>query len=84
MLIILCGILVESEIDLFDELFGVVVGLFGFFGYDMIWLVEYLLNVNFDLIGLLDVVLMCLIVVVVLDGVKGDVILIVFVWVGGD
>jgi anthranilate synthase component 1 len=78
------GILAESEIDLPDELPGAAAGLFGFLGYDMIRLVEHLPNVNPDPIGLPDAVLMRPTVVAVLDGVKGDVILIAPVWAGGD
>ena len=78
------GILAESKIDLPDELPGAASGLFGFLGYDMIRLVEHLPNVNPDPIGLPDAVLMRPTVVAVLDGVKGDVILIAPVWAGGD
>ena len=78
------GILAESKIDLPDELPGAAAGLFGFLGYDMIRLVEHLPNINPDPIGLPDAVLMRPTVVAVLDGVKGDVILIAPVWAGGD
>lgn len=47
----------------------------------MICLVEYLFNINLDLFGLFDVCMMCFFVVVVLDGVKGEVIVVFLVWV---
>lgn len=76
----LCVLIVEICIDMFEGVFVGVVGLFGYLGYDMIWLVECLFDVNFDLLGLLDVVMLCFLVVVVLDGVKGEVLFCVFVW----
>ena len=48
-------------------------GLFGYLGYDMIRLVERLPHVNPDPLGLPDAVMLRPSVVVVLDGVKGEV-----------
>jgi anthranilate synthase component I len=57
------------------------VGLFGYLGYDMIRLVEHLPDVNPDPLGLPDAVLMRPSVVAVLDGVKGEVIIVAPAWV---
>lgn len=70
------AVLAESEIDLPDDLPAASAGLFGYLGYDMIRLVEHLPNVNPDPIGLPDAVMMRPSVVAVLDGVKGEVILV--------
>ncbi|MCA0043562.1 anthranilate synthase component I [Celeribacter litoreus] len=70
----------ESRIDIPDELPGAAAGLFGYLGYDMIRLVEHLPNVNPDPIGLPDAVLVRPSVIAILDGVKGDVILVSPAW----
>jgi len=75
------ALLAESRIDLPDGLPGASAGLFGYLGYDMIRLVEHLPNVNPDPIGLPDAMLLRPSVVAVLDGVKGDVILVAPAWV---
>jgi anthranilate synthase component 1 len=74
------ALLAESRIDLPEGLPGASAGLFGYLGYDMIRLVEHLPNINPDPIGLPDAVLMRPSVVAVLDGVKGDVILVAPAW----
>ncbi|WP_420859332.1 anthranilate synthase component I [Marivivens marinus] len=74
------ALLAESRIDLPDGLPGAAAGLFGFLGYDMIRLVEHLPDVNPDPIGLPDAMLLRPSVVAVLDGVKGDVILVAPAW----
>jgi len=74
------ALLAESRIDLPDGLPGASAGLFGYLGYDMIRLVEHLPNVNPDPIGLPDAMLLRPSVVAVLDGVKGDVILVAPAW----
>jgi anthranilate synthase component 1 len=74
------GLIAESKIDLPTDLPGAAAGLFGFLGYDMIRLVEHLPNVNPDPIGLPDAVMIRPSVVAVLDGVKGDVILVAPAW----
>ena len=77
------GIIAESRIDLPADLPGAAAGLFGFLGYDMIRLVERLPDVNPDPIGLPDAVMIRPSVVAVLDGVKGDVILVAPAWADG-
>ena len=70
----------ESKIDLPADLPAASAGLFGYLGYDMIRLVEHLPDVNPDPIGLPDAVLMRPSVIAVLDGVKGDVIIVSPAW----
>ncbi len=72
----------ESKIDLPDDLPPAAAGLFGYLGYDMIRLVEHLPNVNPDPLGLPDAVMLRPSVVAVLDGVKGDVIVVSPAWAG--
>ena len=76
------ALLAESRIALPEGLPAASAGLFGFLGYDMIRLVEHLPNINPDPIGLPDAVMMRPSVVAVLDGVKGDVILVAPAWTG--
>ncbi len=76
------ALLAESRIDLPDGLPAASAGLFGYLGYDMIRLVERLPDVNPDPLGLPDAVMLRPSVVAVLDGVKGDVILVAPVWTG--
>jgi anthranilate synthase component 1 len=71
----------ESRIDLPADLPAAAAGLFGYLGYDMIRLVEHLPNVNPDPLGLPDAVLLRPSVVAVLDGVKGEVIVVAPAWV---
>ncbi len=70
------ALLAESRIDLPDDLPAAAAGLFGYLGYDMIRLVEHLPDVNPDPLGLPDAMMMRPSVVAVLDGVKGEVILV--------
>jgi anthranilate synthase component I len=70
------SVLAESRIDLPDDLPASSAGLYGYLGYDMIRLVEHLPNVNPDPLGLPDAMMMRPSVVAVLDGVKGEVILV--------
>ena len=74
------ALLAESRIDLPEDLPAACAGLFGYLGYDMIRLVERLPNVNPDPLGLPDAVLLRPSVMAVLDGVKGDVILVAPAW----
>lgn len=78
------SILEESHIDLPQDLPPMAAGLFGYLGYDMIRLVEHLPNINPDPIGVPDAIMMRPSVVVVLDGVKGEVTVISPVWASGD
>jgi anthranilate synthase component I len=77
------ALLAESRIDLPADLPAASAGLFGYLGYDMIRLVERLPNVNPDPLGLPDALLLRPSVVAVLDGVKGDVILVAPAWATG-
>jgi len=70
----------ECQIDLPDDLPAASAGLFGYLGYDMIRLVEHLPNVNPDPLGLPDALMLRPSVVAVLDGVKGEVIVVAPAW----
>ena len=76
------ALIAESRIDLPADLPAASAGLFGYLGYDMIRLVEHLPDVNPDPLGLPDAVMMRPSVVAVLDGVKGDVIVVAPAWAG--
>lgn len=73
-------IISESRIILPADLPAASAGLFGYLGYDMIRLVEILPEVNPDPLGLPDAVLLRPSVVAVLDGVKGEVIVVSPAW----
>ncbi|MEL6523267.1 MAG: anthranilate synthase component I [Pseudomonadota bacterium] len=70
------ALLAESRIDLPEELPPIAAGLFGYLGYDMIRLVEHLPDINPDPLGLPDATLIRPSVVAVLDGVKGEVLVV--------
>lgn len=74
-------IIAESQIDLPETLPPMSAGLFGYLGYDVIRLVENLPNVNPDPIGVPDAIMLRPTVVVILDGVKGEVTVISPCWV---
>ena len=74
------GLIAESKINLPADLPAASAGLFGYLGYDMIRLVEHLPDVNPDPLGLPDAMMLRPSVVAVLDGVKGDVILVAPAW----
>ena len=74
------ALIAESRIDLPDDLPASAAGLFGYLGYDMIRLVEHLPNIKPDPLGTPDAMLMRPSVVAVLDGVKGEVILVSPAW----
>ena len=76
------ALIAESRIDLPEDLPAASAGLFGYLGYDMIRLVEHLPNVNPDPLGLPDALMMRPSVIAVLDGVKGDVIVVAPAWAG--
>jgi len=76
------ALLAESRITLPDGLPAAAAGLYGYLGYDMIRLVEHLPDVNPDPLGLPDAMFLRPSVMAVLDGVKGDVILVAPAWVG--
>ena len=70
------ALLAESRIDLPEGIPPMGAGLFGYLGYDMIRLVEHLPGINPDPLGLPDAVLMRPSVIAVLDGVKGEVMIV--------
>ncbi|MEM9211822.1 MAG: anthranilate synthase component I [Pseudomonadota bacterium] len=75
------GILVESEIEFADDLPPMSAGLFGYLGYDMIRLVEHLPDINPDPLNVPDAVMIRPSVIVIIDGVKGDVTIVSPAWV---
>ncbi len=77
-------LLAESRIALPADLPAAAAGLFGYLGYDMIRLVEHLPHINPDPLGLPDAMMLRPSVVAVLDGVKGDVILVAPAYVNSD
>jgi anthranilate synthase component 1 len=74
------ALLAECRIALPEGLPAASAGLFGYLGYDMVRLVERLPDSRPDPLGLPDAVLLRPSVVAVLDGVKGDVILVAPAW----
>ncbi|KNX42766.1 Anthranilate synthase component 1 [Roseovarius tolerans] len=75
------ALIAESRIDLPEDLPAASAGLFGYLGYDMIRLVEHLPDVPADTLNLPDAVMQRPSVVAVLDGVKGEVIVVAPAWV---
>ncbi len=73
-------LLSESYIDIPKSLPQASAGVFGYLGYDTIRLIEDLPNLNPDPIGLPDGVFLRPSLVAVLDGAKGEVILVAPVW----
>ncbi|WP_138470172.1 anthranilate synthase component I [Poseidonocella sp. HB161398] len=76
------ALIAETRVDMPEDLPAASAGLFGYLGYDMIRLVERLPDANPDPLGLPDARLMRPSVVAVLDGVKGEVILVAPAWAG--
>lgn len=74
------ALIAESRIDLPEDLPQAAAGLFGYLGYDMVRHVEHLPDVNPDPLSLPDAVMLRPSVVAVLDGVKGEVIVVSPVW----
>jgi anthranilate synthase component 1 len=74
------ALIAESRIALPDALPQMSAGLFGYLGYDMVRLVERLPDVNPDPLGLPDAVMLRPSVVLVVDGVKGEVTIISPAW----
>ena len=70
----------ECHIDLPEGLPPIVAGVFGYLGYDMIRLVEKLPAPNPDALQVPDAILFRPTVTVVLDGVKGEVIVAAPIW----
>jgi len=77
------ALIAESRMEMPDGLPSASAGLFGYLGYDMIRLVEHLPDVNPDPLGLPDAVLLRPSLIAVLDGVRGEVILVSPVWASG-
>ncbi|MEM8591326.1 MAG: anthranilate synthase component I [Pseudomonadota bacterium] len=75
------GLIEESRVDLPHGLPAAAAGLFGFLGYDMIRLVEHLPDINPDPLGLPDARMTRPSIIAILDGVKGDVIIVAPAWV---
>ena len=80
---VLRNLIAESRIDLPEDLPQAASGLFGYLGYDMIRLVEYLPDINPDPLALPDGLMLRPSVVAVLDGVKGEVTIVSPAWVSG-
>ncbi|MFT4619928.1 MAG: anthranilate synthase component 1 [Dinoroseobacter sp.] len=76
------NLIAESRIDMPEDLPPIAAGLFGYLGYDMIRLVEHLPNINKDVLGVPDAMLLRPSVVAVLDGVKGEVTVVSPAWAG--
>ena len=72
--------LLESYIDIPKSLPQASAGIFGYLGYDTIRLIEDLPNLNPDPIGLPDGLFLRPSLIAVLDGAKGEVILVTPVW----
>ena len=77
-------VIAESAISLPDGLPASAAGLFGYLGYDMIRLVEHLPDINPDVIGVPDAIMIRPSVVAVLDGVKGEVTVVAPAWANSD
>ncbi len=78
------AILAESRIDIPEGLPPMAAGLFGYLGYDTVRLVENLPDMNPDPIKVPDAVFLRPTIIVVLDGVKGEVTVISPVWADDD
>jgi anthranilate synthase component I len=76
------ALIAESRIALPDDLPPMAAGLFGYLGYDMIRLVEHLPDVNPDPLGLADAVMLRPSIVLIVDGVKGEVTIVSPAWAG--
>jgi anthranilate synthase component 1 len=74
------ALIAESRIELPPELPAMAAGLFGYLGYDMVRLVERLPQVNPDPLGLPDALMLRPSVVLVVDGVKGEVTVVSPAW----
>ena len=74
------ALIAESRVTLPEGLPPMAAGLFGYLGYDMVRLVEHLPNINPDPLGLPDAVMLRPSVVLIVDGVKGEVTVISPAW----
>ncbi|MEP4195834.1 MAG: anthranilate synthase component I [Aliishimia sp.] len=73
-------LIAESRIELPEDMPQAAAGLFGYLGYDMVRLVEHLPNVNPDVLGIPDAIMVRPSVIAVLDGVKGEVTVVSPAW----
>lgn len=73
-------LIAQSQIELPNDLPPMAAGLFGYLGYDMIRHVEHLPNVNFDPLNLPDAIMIRPSVIVIVDGVKGEITIISPAW----
>ena len=80
-LVALRELISDTKIDFPKALPQMSAGLFGFLGYDMIRLVESLPNINPDVLGLPDAVMIRPQTVIIIDGVKSEIIIVCPVWV---
>jgi anthranilate synthase component 1 len=76
------GLIAESRIELPPDLPAMAAGIFGYLGYDMVRLVERLPHINPDPLGLPDALMLRPSVVLVVDGVKGEVTVVSPAWAG--
>jgi len=76
------ALIAESRIALPDDLPAASAGLCGYLGYELIRLAEHLPDMPPDTLGLPDAVMLRPSVVAVLDGVRGEVIVVAPAWAG--
>ena len=79
-LVVLRKILAETKVDIPKSLPQMAAGLFGFIGYDMIRLVENLPHNNPDVLKLPDAVMIRPQIIIIIDGVKNEIIIVSPVW----
>ena len=73
-------ILADIKMDIPKSLPQMAAGLFGFLGYDMIRLVENIPSINPDVLELPDAVMIRPQIIIIIDGVKGEIIIVCPVW----
>ena len=79
-LVALRELIAETKMDFPKSLPQMSAGLFGFLGYDMIRLVENLPNINPDILKLPDAMMIRPQTVIIIDGVKSEIIIVCPVW----
>ena len=79
-LVALRELIANTKIDFPKSLPQMAAGLFGFLGYDMIRLVEDLPNANPDVLKLPDAVMIRPRTIIIIDGVKSEIIIVCPVW----
>ena len=73
-------LIAESQMELPRDLPQSSAGLFGYLGYDMIRHIEHLPNINPDPIGMQDAIMMRPSLILVVDGVKGEIVIVAPIW----